>query len=79
MTAGHVCFFSFISEMKKPEDFPKALALLQVCNISVYIVSAVVIYRYGGKQVKSPALGSTGPIVSKIAYGLAIPTVGNPF
>lgn len=41
----------------------------------MYVVAAVVIYYYGGKDVKSPALSSTAPITAKIAYGVAIPTV----
>jgi hypothetical protein len=43
--------------------------------MSLYIVAAVVIYRYTGADVASPALGSAGPLISKIAYGLALPTV----
>jgi hypothetical protein len=70
-----VAFFSFISELKEPREFPKALALLQFCDISLYIVVAVVVYRYGGQDVASPALGAAGPMVKKIAYGIAIPTV----
>ena len=73
--AGHMAFFSFISEMKKPEDFPKALAGLQLSDISLYIVTAVVIYTYAGPDVSSPALGSTTPVVKKVAYGIALPTV----
>ncbi|KPI38779.1 N amino acid transport system protein [Cyphellophora attinorum] len=41
--AGHVAFFAFISELKDPKDFPKALTFLQVSDISMYIVTAVVI------------------------------------
>ena len=74
--AGHANFFSFISEMRVPEEYPKALYLLQFADITMYAVSAVVIYRYGGPDVSSPALGSTGPTVRKVAYGIAIPTVG---
>jgi len=70
-----VAFFSFISELKDPKEFPKALALLQVCDITMYIVVAVVVYRYGGVGVASPALGAAGPLVKKITFGLAIPTV----
>jgi amino acid permease len=73
--AGHVAFFSFISEFRRPRDFPKALALLQCSDISLYIVSSVVIYYYAGRQVASPALDSASPVVRKIAYGLAIPTM----
>jgi len=61
--------------MREPKDFPKALALLQVCDMSLYIVVAVVCYRYGGQNIKSPALGSAGHTLSKVAFGLAIPTV----
>ena len=70
-----MAFFSFISELKNPKDFPKALALLQVSDITMYIVVAVVVYCYGGNDVASPALGAAGPVVKKIAYGIAIPTV----
>ncbi|KKA23780.1 hypothetical protein T310_2232 [Rasamsonia emersonii CBS 393.64] len=73
--AGHVAFFGFISEMKKPTDYPKTLFMLQFTDTVMYLVAAVVIYRYGGKGVASPALGSTGPIMSKVAYGIAIPTI----
>lgn len=73
--AGHMAFFSFISEMKTPRDFPKALIGLQTTEICLYLVSAIVIYRYAGADVASPALGSTAPVVKKIAYGIALPTV----
>lgn len=75
--AGHVAFFGFISEMKVPTDYPKALFLLQGTDTCLYLIAAVVIYRYGGKDVASPALGSTGKLMSKIAYGIAIPTVSS--
>lgn len=77
-TVGNIAFFSFISEMKAPSEFPKALYLLQTTDTTMYIVAAIVIYYYGGKDVTSPALGSTGPLVRKIAYGVAIPTVAHP-
>jgi Transmembrane amino acid transporter protein len=73
--AGHVAFFGFISEFKKPRDFPKALALLQITDTVMYLVAAVVIYRYGGDSVDSPALGSAGTTVKKVAWGIAIPTI----
>lgn len=74
-TTGHVAFFSFISELKHPEQYPKALFLLQGCDVSMYLLVAVVTYRYAGADVASPALGSTSPKVEKIAYGIAIPTI----
>ncbi|KAK2744140.1 hypothetical protein FQN57_004400 [Myotisia sp. PD_48] len=73
--AGHVAFFGFMSELRDPKDYTKALYLLQSVNTVFYTVTAVVIYRYGGKFVASPALGSAGPVVRKVAYGVAIPTI----
>jgi len=73
--AGHVAFFSFISELKDPRDFPKALYLLQATDTSLYIIVAIVVYRYAGADVSSPALGSAGTIVKKVAYGIALPTI----
>ncbi|PLB39871.1 transmembrane amino acid transporter protein-domain-containing protein [Aspergillus candidus] len=72
---GHAAFFGFIAEMKDPRDFPKSLAMLQGFEIVFYTIAAAVIYRYAGQGVASPALGSTGPILQKVAYGIAIPTI----
>ncbi|KAL5335057.1 transmembrane amino acid transporter protein-domain-containing protein [Aspergillus crustosus] len=73
--SGHVAFFGFISELKDPKEYPKSLFLLQGTDTVLYIVSAVVIYCYAGSDVTSPALGSASPIIGKIAYGIALPTI----
>lgn len=73
--AGHVAFFSFISEFRDPREFPKALFLLQATDVTMYLVVAVVIYRYTGAEVASPALGSASNVVMKVAYGIALPTI----
>lgn len=73
--AGHVNFFTFISEMRNPEEYAKGLYLLQFADTTLYTIVGVVIYRYGGPDVSSPALGSTSSTVRKIAYGIAIPTI----
>ncbi|KAB8246561.1 transmembrane amino acid transporter protein-domain-containing protein [Aspergillus flavus] len=72
---GHPAFFGFIAEMKNPHDFPKSLCMLQGFEIILYTVASAVIYRYAGQDVASPALGSAGPVVRKVAYGVAIPTI----
>ncbi|OJK01891.1 hypothetical protein ASPACDRAFT_24743 [Aspergillus aculeatus ATCC 16872] len=73
--AGHLAFFSFQSELAEPKDFSKALFTLQATDTSLYLVVAVVIYRYAGGNVKSPALLSTSSTVSKVAFGVAIGTI----
>jgi hypothetical protein len=72
---GHIAYFNIIDEMRKPNDFPKALAFLQIAALSFYIVVAVVIYSYMGQHVSSPALGSASPLFRKICYGISLPTI----
>jgi len=73
--AGQMAYFSFMSEMRDPREFPKALITLQTVEVALYVIAAVVIYRFAGPDVASPALGSTGPVVKKVAYGIALPTI----
>ena len=61
--------------MKEPKDYPKTLYLLQSVDIAYYVTATVVIFYYGGQNVASPALGSLSPLMSKVAYGVAIPEV----
>ncbi|BAE61174.1 unnamed protein product [Aspergillus oryzae RIB40] len=72
---AHVAFFGLIAEMEEPKDFTKALCLLQGFEIVLYVTAATVIYYYVGTGVASPALGSAGPVLKKVAYGVAIPTI----
>lgn len=74
--ASHSCFFSVISEFKKPEDWPKALALLQICDTVLYLLAAIVIYVFVGQDVPSPALSAAGSAtMRKAIWGIAIPTI----
>lgn len=72
-----MAFFGLLAEMEKPEDFPKAVVMLQGFEVSLYVTAAVVIYYYVGNGVASPAFGSAGPVLKKVAYGIAIPTVSD--
>ncbi|KAK0355774.1 hypothetical protein LTR91_008108 [Friedmanniomyces endolithicus] len=72
---GHIAYPTIISEMRSPRDFPKALILLETITISFYILVAVVIYAFAGQHVAAPALGSASPLVRKIAYAFAVPTI----
>ncbi|KAJ5281943.1 Glycerol-3-phosphate dehydrogenase mitochondrial [Penicillium angulare] len=73
--AGHVAFFTFFSELRDIKDFPKALALLQTCEMILYTVSAIVFYAYVGQEVTSPVLSSVGRLFRMTSYGIAIPTI----
>jgi len=73
--AGHVAFFGFIDEMRKPADYMKSLALLQGTDMVLYLVVGLVVALYVGDQAVSPALGNLSPTLARIAYGIAIPTI----
>ncbi|KAH6651690.1 transmembrane amino acid transporter protein-domain-containing protein [Truncatella angustata] len=74
--SGHSCFFGILSEMRQPNDWPKALCLLQVCDTTLYLVASVVIYIYVGADVPSPALSAAGShTMRKAIWGIAIPTI----
>ncbi|RSM09116.1 hypothetical protein CEP52_004306 [Fusarium oligoseptatum] len=74
--SSHSCFFSVISEFKKPEDWPKALAFLQIVDTTLYLLAAIVIYVFVGPDVPSPALSAAGSsTMRKAIWGIAIPTI----
>jgi hypothetical protein len=43
--------------------------------VTFYMIISVVIYYYAGPLVASPALGSASPLVTQIAFGIALPTI----
>lgn len=71
--AGTPTYFGIISEMRNPRMYKRAMLINQAFVTTVYIVIASVVYWYCGKYVTQPALGSAGPLMKKIAYGLSIP------
>ena len=71
--AGTPAFFSIASEMRDPRQYTKALVVCQTVISFAYIVVGIVVYYYCGSYVSSPALGSAGPVVKKVAYGIALP------
>ncbi|KAK1979558.1 transmembrane amino acid transporter [Colletotrichum cereale] len=74
--SSHSIFFSIIAEFKNPDDWPKALAFLQITDTTLYIIAAVIIYVYAGPDVPSPALSAAGSAtVRKAIWGVAIPTI----
>ncbi|KAM0417435.1 hypothetical protein ACHAPT_012584 [Fusarium lateritium] len=71
--AGTPGFFAIASEMKNPAHYTRSLLICQGGVTVTYIVIGCVVYLYCGSYVASPALGSAGPLIKKIAYGLALP------
>ncbi|RKL05509.1 hypothetical protein BFJ70_g17108 [Fusarium oxysporum] len=71
--AGTPFFFPIVSEMRDPRHYTKALILCQVIVTITYVTVGIVLYFYCGSYVASPALGSAGKLIKKIAYGIALP------
>ncbi|KAH8423529.1 putative neutral amino acid permease [Aspergillus melleus] len=66
-------FLPVISEMRNPKDYPKAVYLSMGFVTASYLSFALVIYRWCGKWIASPSLGSAGETVKRVAYGIALP------
>lgn len=71
--AGTPAFFAIISEMREPKDYNKAMYICQGTMSCVYVVVGIVVYYFCGSFVSSPALGSAGPLLKRVCYGLALP------
>nr|CRX78945.1 hypothetical protein ls5930a1_00028 [Leucosporidium scottii] len=71
--AGTPAFLPIASEMKRPRDYMKAAILCQAVVTSTFLIIGIIVYYYCGEYVASPALGSAGPLLKRICYGLAIP------
>ena len=70
-----LCQFSFMDEMHTPAHFDKAILTLGVFEIFLYTITGALVYAFVGADVRSPALLSAGPMVSKVAFGIAIPVI----
>ncbi|KAK3352676.1 transmembrane amino acid transporter protein-domain-containing protein [Lasiosphaeria hispida] len=70
-----LCQFSFMDEMHTPSEFPKSILALGIIEIVIYTLTGAFVYAFVGLDVKSPALLSAGPLVSKVAFGIALPVI----
>ena len=53
-----ILFPTFISEMEKPQDFPKALRVLTAMSAFLFIVPPAIGFNYLGQYSTAPAFGS---------------------
>ena len=71
--SGSSMYLPVISEMKKPPDYRKAAISAGILVGVMYLTFSLVIYRYCGMWLATPAFGSAGPLFKKISYGIALP------
>lgn len=66
---------SFMSEMHTPRDYVKSVYTLGLIEVVLYTLIGSLVYAFVGQEVQSPALLSAGPLVSRIAFGVALPVI----
>lgn len=73
--SGTPAFFSIVSEMREPHHYNRSMVICQSVMTAIYISIGIVVYYFCGSYVSSPALGSAGPTMKKVAYGFALPAL----
>jgi hypothetical protein len=71
-SAGTSAFLPVISEMRRPKDFNKALYTCMAIVQAAYLSFSLVVYKWCGQWVASPSLGSAGPTIKKVSYGVGL-------
>lgn len=59
--------------MRDPRQYTRSLLVCQSGVTTTYTAIGCVVYYFCGSYVASPALGSAGVFMKKVAYGLALP------
>ena len=70
-----VCQYSFMAEMHTPSDYVKSIWALGLMEIFIYTVTGALIYAFVGSEVESPALLSASRLISRVAFGIALPVI----
>lgn len=66
-------FFSISAEMRNPKMFTRSLIWGQAFIVLTCLAISTIVYAKVGQYLASPALGSAGPLIKKISYGIALP------
>lgn len=73
---GQITYPSFISQMKQPRDFKKALVVVTICELITFALAGSIVYVYvGNAYITAPAFGSLSGNFKKIAFSFALPTI----
>lgn len=73
---GQALIPSFVGDMKRPEDFPKALYISMAVELALFSTCGAIVYSYTGTVLTTaPAYGSLIAKYGKPAAALVLPTV----
>ncbi|EUC37551.1 hypothetical protein COCCADRAFT_85444 [Bipolaris zeicola 26-R-13] len=71
-SAATSAFLPVMSEMRNPRHFGRSVMTCMTFVGAAYLSFSLVVYKWCGKWVASPSLGSAGPTIKKVAYGIGI-------
>jgi Transmembrane amino acid transporter protein len=71
--SGSSMYLPVISEMRFPQHYRKAAIVTGILIGAMYLSFSLVIYRWCGEWLATPAFGSAGTLFKKISYGIALP------
>ncbi|KAL2837697.1 transmembrane amino acid transporter protein-domain-containing protein [Aspergillus pseudoustus] len=71
--AATSAFLPVMAEMKQPKDYDKAVYVCMGFVTASYLAFTMVMYYWCGQWIASPSLGSAGPVLKKVSYGIAFP------
>lgn len=70
-----VCQYSFMAEMHTPTDYVKSIWMLGLIEIFIYTLTGAMLYAFVGNEVESPAILSSSKLISRVAFGIALPVI----
>ncbi|ORY80240.1 transmembrane amino acid transporter protein-domain-containing protein [Leucosporidium creatinivorum] len=72
---GHALIPSFVGDLERPEDFPKALAVSMAFEFALFTLTGAIVYHYAGQFSTAPGYGSLISRYGKVAAGFTLPTI----
>lgn len=73
--AAYPTYLPVLAEMRSPRTFNFSLIAVACTTFTLYVIVGCVVNNYLGQYAKSPSLASLTPIMIKVSYGLALPTI----
>lgn len=74
-SAAYIAAVTFSSELKDIEDFPRALATVQISEMVLYAAMVIVVYSYVRPEVTVSGFDPAAMVLHRLCDGIAIPTV----
>jgi len=73
---GQALIPTYVADMKKPEDFPKALYLCTFCEVVLFTIGGAVGYHFiGDEYMVSPCYGALSDTFVKVVAAFTLPTL----